>query len=106
MIFLTDLLTGRDGMDDDDIIVVADSNVFLSLPRYINVLQSGHQAWMFLSEVIFYLNQPWNQVMALTLNNWRQENVFLIFFHFSKLTFSSFVLQESDDGKLQLRGTH
>ena len=58
-------------MADDAIIVVADANVFLSQPRYINVLQSGHQAWMFLSELIFYLQQPWNQVMALTLNTWR-----------------------------------
>ena len=58
-------------MEDDDIIVVSDSNVFLSRPHYTNVLQSGPQAWMFLSEVIFYLNQPWNQVMALTVNTWR-----------------------------------
>ena len=58
-------------MADDAIIVVADANVFLSQPRYINVLQSGHQAWMFLSELIFYLQQPWNQVMALTLKTWR-----------------------------------
>ena len=76
-------------MEDDDIILVSDSNVFLSLPRYINVLQSGHQAWMFLSELIFYMNRPWNQVMALTLKSWRQEN---IFFYFSSLNFSSIVL--------------
>ena len=74
-------------MEDDDIIVVSDSNVFLSRPRYINVLQSGHQAWMFLSEVIFYLNQPWNQVMALTINNWRQEIFLLFFFSFQPLDF-------------------
>lgn len=76
LILFTDLLTARDGMEDDDIILVSDSNVFLSLPRYINVLQSGHQAWMFLSELIFYMNRPWNQVMALTLKSWRQENIF------------------------------
>ena len=58
-------------MDDEDIILVSDSNVFLSQPQYINVLQSGHQAWMFLSEMIFYNNQPWNQLMALTVKTWR-----------------------------------
>ena len=61
-------------LEEDDIILVADSNVFLSRPHYINVLQSGHQAWMFLSELIFYLNQPWNQIMALRVNTWRSSN--------------------------------
>ena len=58
-------------MAEDDIIITADSNVFLSQPHYINVVQSGHQAWMFLSEVIFYISQPWNQLMALTVKTWR-----------------------------------
>ena len=68
------LLYSQYQVEEDDIILVSDSNVFLSRPHYINVLQSGHQAWMFLSELIFYLNRPWNQIMALTVNTWRSSN--------------------------------
>ena len=61
----------RNQLADDDIVLVADSNIFLSRNTLINVLQSGHKVWMFLSEMIFYSQLPWSQVMAMRVRQWR-----------------------------------
>ena len=45
--------------------------MFLSLPSYLNVLQSSHQAWLFFSEIMFYGYLPWESLIALTTANWR-----------------------------------
>ena len=50
---------------------MADSNIFLSQPFYINALQSGHKVWLFLSEMMFYNMLPWNQVIAMTARQWK-----------------------------------
>ena len=61
----------RDQLGDDDIVMISDSNIFLSRNKFINVLQSGHKVWMFLSEMIFYSQLPWSQVVAMTVRQWR-----------------------------------
>ena len=43
----------RDKPGEADILLVAPSDLFLSRAEAINVLQSGHSVWMFLSEGLF-----------------------------------------------------
>lgn len=69
-LFLASKLS-RNHLADDDIVLVADSNIFLSRNTLINVLQSDHKVWMFLSEMIFYSQLPWSQVMAMRVGQWR-----------------------------------
>ena len=51
--------------------LVTDTDLLVSRPRYTNVLQSPHSAWMFLSEAIFYGGGPWTHPVALTVASWR-----------------------------------
>ena len=58
-------------LSDEDIILISDPDIFLSIPSYLNVLQSSHQAWLFFSEIMFYGYLPWESLIALTTANWR-----------------------------------
>ena len=60
-------------LQDTDIIITADINAFLSKPHIVNVLQSRHSAWMFITEAVFYGAQPWpTSFVALTVQNWKK----------------------------------
>ena len=52
--------------------MISDPDIFLSLPSYLNVLQSSHQVWLFFSEIMFYGYLPWETLIASTTANWRK----------------------------------
>ena len=58
-------------LSEDDIILISDPDIFISIPSYLNVLQSSHQAWLFFSEIMFYGYLPWETLIAATTANWR-----------------------------------
>ena len=60
-------------MDEDSIIILSHIAVFLTKPHIFNVLQSGHETWMFGSEPVFYnLGMSWPTVFtAMTVRRWR-----------------------------------
>ena len=68
-----------ENIDDDDILLVTTDHVFLSRGQVINVLQSDHKVWMFLSEGVFLSGDRWTLPMAATVTTWRQEDFYLMF---------------------------
>ena len=76
-----------DRLDDNDIIMISDIDIFLSLPSYLNVLQSPHKAWLFLTEIMLYGYLPWESLAAATVSNWRFYVIVMSMFltmHFQK----------------------
>ena len=61
-----------DKIDGDDILLVSPDDFFLSRGQAINVLQSDHKIWMFLSEGLFNSGDRWSLPMAATVDTWRQ----------------------------------
>ena len=61
-----------DKINGDDILLVSPDDFFLSRGQVINVLQSDHKIWMFLSEGLFNSGDRWSLPMAATVNTWRQ----------------------------------
>ena len=61
-----------DKIDGDDILLVSPNDFFLSREQAINVLQSDHKIWMFLSEGLFNSGDRWSLPMAATVDTWRQ----------------------------------
>ena len=59
-------------INDDDILLVSPDDFFLSRGQVINVLQSDHKIWMFLSEGLFNSGDRWSLPMAATVDTWRQ----------------------------------
>ena len=59
-------------IDGDDILLVSPDDFFLSRGQVINVLQSDHKIWMFLSEGLFNSGDRWSLPMAATVDTWRQ----------------------------------
>ena len=61
-----------DKINGDDILLVSPDDFFLSRGQVINVLQSDHKIWMFLSEGLFNSGDRWSLPMAATVDTWRQ----------------------------------
>ena len=59
-------------INGDDILLVSPDDFFLSREQAINVLQSDHKIWMFLSEGLFNSGDRWSLPMAATVDTWRQ----------------------------------
>ena len=59
-------------LQDDDIVITATVNGFLSKPHLVNVLQSKHSAWMYIFEALFYGASPWpTNFVSMTISKWR-----------------------------------
>ena len=62
----------KDKLQDNSVVVLSNVGAFLSKGEIMNVLQSGHQTWMFNAEAVFYGHQPFpTNFIAMTVEKWR-----------------------------------
>ena len=62
----------KDRLRNDSIVMLTNVAAFLSKGELLNVLQSGHQTWMFNAEAVMYGHQPFpTTFIAMTVQKWK-----------------------------------